>query len=573
MAQYNHMGLWQSGIARGLCVIALTLGLVFIAAACEAPYSVPVESTLSHTAEPESVQVDPTPSSAAEPEDVPDTPTPSHTGEPESVEVDPTPLSAGELNCILETTADSDTPSTEYSASEEAQAGDDDSSVIIMSELPPEFYGAGTASLEERIYDSDVVVRACLLSARNGVLLFRAIEYLKGSWTDVFTVRASTRGRSTEWDDREAVLFLTWGGGPTTQTSEGPVSAFLFTQTAWDYTGQLPEGYMIGTRNPVWLPAASESDTTTSSTDGTSGADPEFIIDLLSPLGAPYPTVTLADLRAKIAWVRGGADIARYDKCIQSALGHLAYYRDWETYHGREWEPYESKIQSARGVVSGAEQGTVIVDHGPSPGERGHYAFWFSGDDAGLFSSLFFDDEVASNGYRRAIATARPLPSGTYRFMSHLRGREDIPCDFRPVNNWRKWTITVTSPSGTVHEAFFDPAALTPGVGFSATSGVLNPTAFSIGGTSTSITGLKWASNAVVMTLSPYVSLSGQTVDLIELDGSVGLSLAASSATANSTAGTLTWTVTEQPWEDGDQLMLRIGTPPPAISLNDVTEP
>ncbi len=121
-----------------------------------------------------------------------------------------------------------------------------------------------------------------------------------------------------------------------------------------------------------------------------------------------------------------------------------------------------------------------------------------------------------------------------------------------------------------MREAFFDPAALALGVGFSATSGVLDPVAFSIGGTSTSITGLKWATNAVVMTLSPYVSLSGQAVDFIELDGSVGLSLTASSATADSTAGTLTWTVSEQPWEDGDQLMLRIGVPPPAISLNDV---
>ena len=54
------------------------------------------------------------------------------------------------------------------------------------------------------------------------------------------------------------------------------------------------------------------------------------------------------------------------------------------------------------------------------------------------------------------------------------------------------------------------------------------------------------------------MSLSGQVLDFIGLDGNVILSLFADDATANSTAGTYTWTMSSQPWADGDKLMLRI---------------
>ena len=62
----------------------------------------------------------------------------------------------------------------------------------------------------------------------------------------------------------------------------------------------------------------------------------------------------------------------------------------------------------------------------------------------------------------------------------------------------------------------------------------------------------------VVLTLSPYISLAGHKLDFIELDGSVGIALEVFSATEDDMAGTLTWDVAEQPWEDGDKLMLRI---------------
>ena len=113
-------------------------------------------------------------------------------------------------------------------------------------------------------------------------------------------------------------------------------------------------------------------------------------------------------------------------------------------------------------------------------------------------------------------------------------------------------------PRGCGARGVLRPGGPHPGAGFSASSGVLKPAGFSIGGTAASITGLKWQNGSVVLTLAPYASLSGHTLDFIALDGSVDPSLAVSSATADSAAGTLTWAVPEQPWRDGDQLMLRI---------------
>ena len=78
---------------------------------------------------------------------------------------------------------------------------------------------------------------------------------------------------------------------------------------------------------------------------------------------------------------------------------------------------------------------------------------------------------------------------------------------------------------------------------------------------------LIWRSNSVVLMLDDYVSLSGQALDFIELDGSIDTSLDIADATVNQTAATWTWSVASQPWDDGDLLMLRVRdssvTPPP----------
>ena len=100
---------------------------------------------------------------------------------------------------------------------------------VALSEVSRDHYGKATASLEERVYLADVVVKARFVSAANDVLTFTSIEYMKGSGPkERFTVRAGTTNRDTQWDDQDAILFLT--------TLTGETEDFEFTDTTeWDY--------------------------------------------------------------------------------------------------------------------------------------------------------------------------------------------------------------------------------------------------------------------------------------------------------------------------------------------------
>ena len=406
----------------------------------------------------------------------------------------------------------------------------------------PEFYGAATAPLILRIHDSDVIVRASLLSAKDDTLKFEAVEYLKGTGAGEITVRASTDGRETTWDGREAVIFLK---SPVGQGASGASAqeSFIFTQTDRHYTGTLPSGYMAGERNPVWLPAKEGS-----GVGGLSGGNQEFVT------GSESAAISLADLRSMIAWVEGGEGIDGYEECITSVLAYEVYYGDWEAFYGRPYEPAEFEER----IASGSGAGLTLFD--PSFfKEPGYSRYWITGPDADLFRSLIRDDdELASTGYSVEITTGRPLPSGSYAFTNHGHRYEFMPCEFVPTHNRLDIVVMVTPPEGTLHESFFDPVTIGSGAGAEGSRGVLEPTGFHVGGTATSMTSLAWENRTAVLTLTPHVSLSGKEMDVIELDGSVSLTLDFDEATENTGAGTYNWSVAKQPWDDGDLLMLRI---------------
>ena len=154
------------------------------------------------------------------------------------------------------------------------------------------------------------------------------------------------------------------------------------------------------------------------------------------------------------------------------------------------------------------------------------------------------------------LSTARPLPAAEYGFHYISQHYTRIPCNFKPDDTYSDWTVTVTAPSGTVHEAFFDPVAIGSGVGADASNGVLDPKAFTVAQVSTALQSLKWQDGSATLTLSAPASLSGHFLDFIALDGMVALSLDGGAAAVS--GGTLTWSVAAQPWQADDKLMLRI---------------
>ena len=439
-------------------------------------------------------------------------------------------------------------------------------------------------SLEEQIFDSDVIVRASMASASTGTesvpsdpgvaptyrpvqsLRFTVHEYLRGSGPTQISVvvrdentyatdaEAQSRAqeqlqwRTTTWDDRQGVLFLRTGrthqsGGVRGDTGQGsPATAFEFTlsnpvvQTPWDYS--------IDTLSRAWLPSSDSGGAT-----GASGTQvQEFITD---GTASPPSVISLADLRTKITELKttlaAGAGVEGFRECIGSKIYRERHRR------ARPWTPVRYQAMLASGSPVGSQ-----VNRGDAYRGMEYHRWWLSGPDMDLFQALVDDDDsVPDNGYYNALALARPLPAGEYHVDYNMQHYASFPCNSVPDDAYDAWTVAVTAPTGTRHEAFFDPVAIGSAVGADGSNGVLEPNAFSLDGATTTISSLKWQDGAVSMTLSPTASLADYAIDFIDVTGTTTLSLSSDNASTIA----LTWTVPDKPWSDGDLLMLRIHKP------------
>ena len=476
-------------------------------------------------------------------------------GQRESEFVDPKPMASGE-------------PTAEV-----VQQPVQEAETAVEVEHSQMFYdrhfGAAVASLEERAYLADVVVRANLVSAANDVLTFTAIEYLKGSGPTAFTVSATTANRNTQWDASEAILFLsdsTNAGGDSgtrsTDTTFDFVDSTEFDYSGGDdtqgpfaassYAGDLGDGYTIDTQNPVWTPAKGQS-SGTRSTGGSTG----YIAEAETPAGDVFPTFTLEELREIIAWIEGGEGIEGYEECVLWGLRDIRYWRDWNAHEG-PLPDVEGPLQAESGVVGVDIRQTSFVDLRSPYSKR-----WLEGDDAKYFTIYNVDDDdVASNGYGYEIAAVRPLPAGEYRIWPGIQHGYFQPCDYIPsdidpstveTGNF-SFNVVVTAPEGTVWEALFDPDA----TGFSSGGGELTPVTYTANSITSTITALKYENGKVVLETDPFNNLSGLHLHLIRLDGTIDLALPRNSATRHAANKRLTWDVPDAPWADGDKLMLRL---------------
>ncbi|MDE2904423.1 MAG: hypothetical protein OXP73_15505, partial [Chloroflexota bacterium] len=416
-------------------------------------------------------------------------------------------------------------------------------------------------SIEEQIFRSTTIVRATLQSATAAVetrpsdpgvaptyqavqeLRFTVHEYLKGSGaTSLLVVVRGGHGylteaeardyadwtvqaRVTTWDARQAVLFLEAPSSPYTPAAGGEAadssettSPVVLQFTRSNY-GQPPWAYSVDTLRPAWLPAEN--------TVAEGEAPAVFITD-----GAqmPPPAITLVDLRAQIAELaaelKAGDGVEGFRACIYSRIAIERYRR------ADPWTPF----QEAATLGSGSAAGTEVYRAANSYSGPRYHRYWLSGPSAALFEPMIVDDDgQPSTGNDDVMATARPLPAGTYRLHRNWQHYDDYVCNFVRDDAYRDWTITVTAPAGTVHEAFFDPAALGSGVvGRDAAHGVLAPGAVGAAsgaagaagssGTSATLRRLTWDAGQLRLDVAG-TTLAGQQLELIRLDGTVGLTL------------------------------------------------
>ena len=434
---------------------------------------------------------------------------------------------------------------------------------------------AATAPIGTRIHQSDLVVRASLASTGDGLLTFRVLEYLKGTGDATVSVTVSTGDRDTSYDGREALLFLTHtsddaASGDGVRSTDSTSASLSFTTIAWE-----PEGYAIDSNNPVWLPAvASESGSSNGvrSVSGPPGSATDYIVEDEGPDGALNPVVSLSAIREQIAWQSRGATDAAWEHCIRASLHWESRDRDFQAYYGRI---YENTVQT-HSMESGSPAGALtfrgwdrgaarsldepaIYDQIASTGDHGHL----------LEHIIIDDDSDPTNGYRVRSQTARPLPAGVYSVTITVNPNRTAYCGYDFAGRLgtgelgTDHEITVTAPDNAVHEAFFDPQTIGSGAGYSNSAGTLEPAGFTLGETATTITGLKHEAGSVTLAFSPYDTLEGYELSFIGLDRATSLVLEPSAATGDAATGTLTWAVPDQPWEDGDKLMLRITELPP----------
>ena len=484
---------------------------------------------------------------------------------------------------------------TPYALTSEFQKSDETSSTVTPVSEPtatplpeppmpaiagiglPRYPGKSVASLEDRAYKAEVIVRARLVSAASSTLEFRALEYLKGSGPIEFNVQADTANRDTQWDDQDAMLFL--------DSISGQSDQFTFTDsTTWDYsvassypneyTGDLPEGYTLGTRNPVWLPV---NDTGAGGVTGASSHDIEIVTEYETD-GDPV-VVLQSSLEGTLRWLDGpsqgavsgatgssDSDLKAYAKCIEVSRYEIRLWRDIEFYEDKPYEPPVGEVI----LEPGSPQGTVVYaeDHRFLTNESSTVSEVF-GPDADLFASGKTYDSRTSRIVHHKLHTTRPLPAGKYEVLYRAKSDRFEPCDFEVTRRHILFEVTVADSSDTYHEAFFDPATTTTGVGFSAdpavgvgfsadpAAGVLEPTLL-VATTSREIQGLEWADGEVRLTLSPFGALAHRQFEFLNLDADVILTLPTHIAVKDRAARTLTWDVPSQPWTSGDQLMLRV---------------
>ena len=451
--------------------------------------------------------------------------------------------------------------------------------------------------LDWQILDADAIVVANFVSATAGVdtyegpppaylpmhtLNFTATQYLKGTGPTQFTVevldygphtplsgylnreyvldlaRSSLEARNTQWDSRTGVLFLK---GPLAAASEvstdsssrspqsEPAGVFHLTNNA--LLNQSAFQYTVDTLSRDWLPASEATSSDSRSTDS------DYITDGSK---TPPPTIAMSALRNRISEIdtllNSGDDSEAFRTCIDRTLR--------SPYHTRDWEPTIFKTgQLASGAPAGTqfgvrELGSVL----PPGGQYEDFEIYLTGEHSDLFNSTTTDDDSEPrNGFTYHFKTTRPLVAGQYQLHEHYQLWAEKPCNHRSVHDdpgYSVWDVTVTALAGTLHEAFFDPVTVGTAVKADGSNGVLKPTSFTVDGTATELTSLEWSSNQVVLTLGTHVSLSGYVLEFMALDGNIILSLFADDATVDSAAGTYSWPMTSQPWEDGDQLMLRI---------------
>ncbi len=456
-------------------------------------------------------------------------------------------------------------------------------SAAMVARPPSPFFG--DTSVEEKIFSHPIVIRATMISFSSDIMLypdntFRPVlkfslsvsEYLKGAGpSNIVAVWFYGRSYNTreeaddekmvilaerdgQWDDRQAIFFLVDGAsglGPLLVTQPQLASQYIL--GLGDRSSPDDRYSLHSKTDKNWLPASSST-----------GDSQEFLLDLPVLQGSATPTITLGYLKNRITEItneiNGGDGSEAYKECVRAKYRHLRNTRNFPEVRGGAYTVWNI----APSLVSGQPAHTVLDQreaYGGYPDTK--ITLRLEGSDSALFeiedsaSTPVDRDKDGTNDaikYDQLVNLVRPIPKGEYKFDLKEFWPSYMPCNYVISN---EWTVTVTAPEGTLHELFFDPVNQSGAVKADDTNGVLKPEAFTdSNGGSVTIESISYEASTVKVEVTPDGALAGHIVDFIELDGTVLLSLDVADATGDPStgsgqAGTLSWSVSTQPWRTG----------------------
>ena len=436
----------------------------------------------------------------------------------------------------------------------------------VASSAPESPFGPPT--LDERIFVADVIAIVRPISVEPLILTlkqtdaegrtlyspvvqtrYKVVEYLKGEGDSELV--ADAKNFNTKISNADQALQIAESKATEQLSGLGSTDAVVFLRNS-EYQPDIVEDINLKVDDADWRQHTAQYGVFSMPREIRDTSTNLRAASALATQNEQVETFSLATLRGGIetmeALLREGEGIDGYKNCISSKLRHENFRRK-----------HKDGLASVGDVAtfeSGMPVGSVLQEFSTTYPRQ-----WFTGANAPLF-------HYGSN----EIATTRPTPDGAYVVNRHFQKSEWIPCDYVPPP--AIWRYTFQSAADVLHEAFFDPVVIEDAVGTDSDNGVLKPDSFDYNSAETAIERIQWDNGQVSLALSSSVELADHRIDFIVLDGSISLRLDFTTATKTNSDGavTLTWGVCEQPWEEGDLLMLRIAEGIPedgVVATND----
>ncbi len=279
-------------------------------------------------------------------------------------------------------------------------------------------------------------------------------------------------------------------------------------------------------------------------------------------------TISFLDLNTRIQELASLMD-GEYAECIDGTLSRRNRVREQilGTYQELTLGGYSEPTAFPRHKTEFVpEESWFVLGFRRPPYQTPRFSdYWLDGKDSDLFAlSNRADTTYTFEGFTEA----RALPHGEYS-VHYSQYHNSLPCDRRfPVfdDAWRsadttEWIVEIPVQKNVTLEAFFDPVDHGASVGAYASDGNISPDSFLVTPfTPATIAGLDWADGTVTMKLETAIVPLGQQVEFIDPSRNVLLRLSFDDADVAEEfeQKILRWGVCDQPWIDGDKLMLRV---------------